>query len=56
MIFPTKKLHELFINHSPLRGIFSVYGVFGVGKTTFALQTGINAAKSGKEVLYLYSK
>lgn len=52
MNFPTPKLNDIF---QSTEGIFSVWGDFGVGKTTFALQTAFNAAKLGK-VIYIYSK
>ncbi|MFX0043078.1 MAG: hypothetical protein ACFE8L_09210 [Candidatus Hodarchaeota archaeon] len=56
MIFPTQKLNVYFKNNDPLKGIFSVWGGFGVGKTTFALQTAINSIKMGKKVIYIYTK
>ncbi|UCC20230.1 MAG: hypothetical protein JSV62_02795 [Promethearchaeota archaeon] len=39
-----------------IQGIFSVFGDFGVGKTTFALQAAINSAKIGRKVIYVYTK
>ena len=56
MIFPIQKLNAYFKNIDPIKGIFSVWGDFGVGKTTFALQTAINSAKIGKQVVYIYTK
>ena len=56
MIFPTQKLNVYFKNNDPLKGIISVWGDFGVGKTTFALQTAINSVKIGKQVVYIYTK
>ena len=56
MFFPTLKLNALYKNDNYVKGLFSVYGDFGVGKTYFSLQTIINAAKLGKNVLYVYSK
>lgn len=56
MKFPTQKLNLYFKNTDPLKGIISIWGDFGVGKTTFALQTAINTAKMGKQVLYIYTK
>ena len=50
-IFP--RLNEII--ESP-EGIISVWGDFGVGKTTFALQTAINTSNQGKKVIYIYSK
>ena len=56
MNFPTTKLSALFKDNAPIKGLFSVYGDFGVGKTIFALQTIVNAAKLGKTVMFIYSK
>jgi len=56
MIFPTKELEEYFKDLKPIEGIVSVWGDFGVGKTTFALQTALNTAKKGDKIVYLYSK
>jgi len=53
MNFPTPQLNESI---SSLEGLVSVYGSFGVGKTTFALQTALKSAKIGNKVLYFYSK
>ena len=50
-IFP--RLNEII--ESP-EGIISVWGDFGVGKTTFALQTAINTSSQGNKVIYIYSK
>jgi RecA/RadA recombinase len=55
MNFPLQKFNEIFEPSTSLKGIFSVWGEFGVGKSTFALQTAINEAESGK-VIYIYSK
>ncbi|MFX1315306.1 MAG: AAA family ATPase [Promethearchaeota archaeon] len=56
MNFPTHILNTFFKRNDPLKGIFSVWGDFGVGKTTFALQTAINSAKIGKRVIFIYTK
>ena len=53
MNFPTPQLNEVI---SSREGLVSVYGSFGVGKTTFALQTALKSAKIGNNVLYFYSK
>ena len=56
MKFPTLELNKWINSIKKLKGIFSVFGDFGVGKTTFALQTAINTAKIGKNVIYVYTK
>jgi len=53
MNFPTPRLNEIF--ESP-EGIISIWGDFGVGKTTFALQTAINTSLQGKKAIFIYSK
>jgi RecA/RadA recombinase len=56
MKFPLSQLNQYFDSNDIVQGIFSVYGDFGVGKTTFALQTAINTAILGKEVIFVYTK
>ena len=56
MKFPTLELNKWINSIKNLKGIFSVFGDFGVGKTTFALQTAINTAKIGKTVMFVYTK
>ncbi|MHA1146946.1 MAG: hypothetical protein ACTSR8_01745 [Promethearchaeota archaeon] len=56
MKFPTTRLNELIDTNTPIEGIISVWGDFGVGKTTFALQSAINNAELQKSVIYIYSK
>jgi len=56
MIFPVSRLNTYIKNRSLYTGIFSVWGAFGVGKTTFALQTALETTKVGNQVLYLYTK
>ncbi|MFX1411039.1 MAG: hypothetical protein ACFFA6_11855 [Promethearchaeota archaeon] len=56
MKFPAPILNTFFKRTDPLKGIFSVWGGFGVGKTTFAFQTAINTAKIGKRVIFIYTK
>ncbi len=56
MIFPIPDLNELFTPNRLIKGISSIWGDFGVGKTTFALQTAFNASKRKKKILYIYSK
>ena len=55
MNFPTPQLNGIFDSSKPINGILSIWGDFGVGKTTFALQIAMNSAKLG-EVVYIYSK
>lgn len=56
MKFPTLKLNAYFKKYESQKGVFSVWGDFGVGKTTFALQTALNTAKNGKKIIYIYTK
>jgi RecA/RadA recombinase len=56
MKFPILEINEYLTNFDIYKGIFSVWGDFGVGKTTFALQTAINTAKDKKKVIYIYTK
>ena len=53
MNFPIPRLNEII--KAP-EGIISVWGDFGIGKTTFALHTAIKTANQGKNVTYIYSK
>jgi len=58
MHVPIKKLKEhlgVTFPHEKLN-IVSVWGDFGVGKTTFAFQTAINHAKLGQKVVCLFTK
>ena len=56
MKFPTLELSNYINSQNILQGVFSVYGDFGVGKTTFALQTAISSAKLGNTVIFIYTK
>ncbi|MFX1259781.1 MAG: hypothetical protein ACFFAN_18165, partial [Promethearchaeota archaeon] len=56
MNFPTPRLNKIFESFKPIKGIISIWGDFGVGKTIFALQTALNVAKRKKRILYIYSK
>lgn len=56
MKFPNLGLNNYFSSIAPQQGIFSIFGDFGVGKTTFALQTAINSVKLGKNVILVYTK
>jgi len=53
MIFSDSKLNKII--DSSIR-LISVWGDFGAGKTTFALQIASNIAKIGNNGLFLYSK
>lgn len=56
MKFPTFEINAFLRNFDNYKGIFSVWGNFGVGKTTFVLQTAINTVKDKKKVIYIYTK
>ena len=58
MNFPTPILNKFFQNqpNQSQKGIISIFGDFGVGKTTFALQTAINSARLAYKVIFIYSK
>jgi len=56
MKFPTLEINAYIRNDDIYKGIFSVWGDYGVGKTTFALQTAINTVKDKKKVIYIYTK
>ncbi|MFX1364361.1 MAG: hypothetical protein ACFFCE_00765 [Promethearchaeota archaeon] len=56
MKFPTLELNKYFNSIDSFQGIFSVFGDFGTGKTTFSLQTAINSAEIDKSVIYIFTK
>jgi len=56
MHFPIFQLNKNINSKEPFKGIFSIWGEIGVGKTTFALQTAIINALNGKNILFIYSK
>lgn len=56
MLFPASNLNKIFKSFSLNKGIISIWGDFGVGKTTFALQTAINTIKNANKIIYIYSK
>ncbi|MFX1375020.1 MAG: AAA family ATPase [Promethearchaeota archaeon] len=56
MIFPTSPLNEHLKKFPFSKGLISVWGDFGVGKTTFAIQTLFNSINKGNKVIYIYSK
>ncbi|MHA2123537.1 MAG: AAA family ATPase [Promethearchaeota archaeon] len=56
MIFPISRL-DRFYKTSPLsKGIVSIWGEFGVGKTTLALQTALKSIINSSQILYFYTK
>ncbi|MHA1526892.1 MAG: hypothetical protein ACTSQD_07665 [Promethearchaeota archaeon] len=55
MNFPIPDINKFFETNKSLKGIFSIWGDYGIGKTTLALQTAINSSKQGK-ILFIYSK
>ena len=56
MKFPTSRLNTLAKNFEFEKGIYSVWGDFGVGKTTFVLQTALNSVIDSNNVIYIYTK
>jgi RecA/RadA recombinase len=56
MQFPLTKVNEFFKSNGVKEGITSLWGNFGVGKTTLSLQTAKLYALNKKKVLYLYTK
>ncbi|MBY9008838.1 MAG: hypothetical protein KGD74_03120 [Candidatus Lokiarchaeota archaeon] len=56
MKFPRSILNEFFKSTDAKEGISSLWGNFGVGKTTLALQFAWKNAINNKNVLYIYSK
>ncbi|MFX0070276.1 MAG: hypothetical protein ACFFAO_04215 [Candidatus Hermodarchaeota archaeon] len=55
MLFPTIELNKNLSTSRPFKGILSIWGDFGVGKTTLALQIAIAEANL-TNVIFLYSK
>jgi len=51
-----KPFNELFNYIFPIKGILSVWGDFGVGKTTFSLQKAINYKSGKNKIIYIYTK
>jgi len=56
MQFPLTKVNEFFKSTKAKEGITSLWGDFGVGKTTLSLQTANIYALNKKKVLYIYTK
>ena len=56
MKFPTLQINAYLEKIKSQKGIFSIWGDFGVGKTTFALQTALNTVKNGYKIIFIYTK
>lgn len=56
MQFPLTKVNEFFKVTDVEEGIISLWGDFGVGKTTLSLQTSYKSALNAQKVLYIYTK
>lgn len=56
MKFPHPQLNRYFSAKDMIKGIISVFGEFGVGKTIFAIQTALYSIKNSQKVLFFYSK
>ncbi len=56
MLFPISKINEFFGLDSHCEGLVSIFGDFGVGKTTLTLQAALQMAGLEYKVLYIYSK
>jgi RecA/RadA recombinase len=51
-----KEFQEFFNLLFPNKGIISIWGDYGVGKTTFSLQKAIDTASNEKNIVYIYTK
>jgi len=56
MNFPTPKLNNIFQRKFPIEGILSIWGEFGVGKTTLAMQISLLSIEKRTKVVYFYTK
>lgn len=56
MQFPLIQINEFFKPTGIKEGIYSLWGDFGVGKTTLSLQTVKMYALTKKKILYIYTK
>ena len=56
MDFPLKILNDRVKSLDQFNGYLSVWGDYGVGKTTFSLQTAFHNSSLGKIVLFVYTK
>ena len=56
MQFPLTEVNEFFERTKAIRRFTSLWGNFGVGKTTLSIQTAKKYALNRKKVLYIYTK
>ena len=56
MQFPLTQVNEFFKSTGDKERITSIWGDFGVGKTTLSLQTANSYTLNKKKVLYIYTK
>lgn len=56
MQFPLSKISDFFKPIDIKEGIYSIWGDFGVGKTTYSLQTAKLHALNKKKILFIYTK
>lgn len=56
MNFPIAKLKEIFKSNLPKDRILAIWGDFGVGKTTLAVQISIKSVNKHNKILYFYTK
>jgi len=56
MQFPITKVNKFFKSNDAKEGITSLWGDFGVGKTTLSLQTANKYALNKRKVLFIYTK
>lgn len=56
MEFPLPEFTAILHSEHPLEGIVSIYGDFGVGKTTLALQISLIKALKNEKIVYIYTK
>jgi RecA/RadA recombinase len=57
MVFSShNRLYEIFRKYQPKNGLYSIYGNFGVGKTTLALQLSLFSVLKENDVIYFYTK
>ena len=56
MIFPLKELNDYIQSFNQKNGLVSIWGEFGVGKTTFTLQTALYNCTLADLVIFVYTK